>query len=68
MEQKLEQMSFEEASRELEATVQGLEAGDSNLEESIVLYERGMLLAKHCADLLDKAELQVEELTISSSH
>ena len=67
MEHNLEQMRFEEASKELEATVQRLEAGDSNLEESIALYEQGMLLAKHCSDLLDKAELQVEELTISSS-
>jgi exodeoxyribonuclease VII small subunit len=60
-------MSFEDASSELEATVRRLEEGDSNLEESIALYERGMLLAQHCSNLLDQAELQVSELTISGS-
>ena len=41
-------MSFEEAMKELEATVGKLETGDASLDESIKLYERGALLRQHC--------------------
>jgi exodeoxyribonuclease VII small subunit len=60
----LDKLTFEEAYRELEATVQRLEAGDLTLEEAIALYERGMRLARHCSDALDAAELQVQQLTV----
>jgi exodeoxyribonuclease VII small subunit len=66
MSDNLEQVSFEEAYDELETTVQRLEAGELNLEEAITLYERGMRLAQRCSDLLDAAELQVQELTLDS--
>jgi exodeoxyribonuclease VII small subunit len=58
----LEEITFEEAFRELEATVQRLEEGDLPLEQAISLYERGMGLAQHCSDALDAAELRVQEL------
>ena len=63
----LEELSFEEALGELEGAVQRLEEGDLTLEEAIALYERGMRLAQHCNDTLDKAELQVQQLTTDSS-
>ena len=66
MSDNLKQVSFEEAYDELESTVQRLEAGELNLEEAITLYERGMLLAQRCSDLLDTAQLQVQELTLTS--
>lgn len=66
MSDNLEQVSFEEAYGELENTTQRLEAGELNLEEAITLYERGMRLAQRCSDLLDAAELQVQELTLAS--
>ena len=66
MSDNLEQVPFEEAYDELENTVQRLEAGELNLEEAITLYERGMRLAQRCGDLLDAAELQVQELTLAS--
>ena len=62
----LDQLSFEEALRELEETVQRLEKGELTLEDAIVVYERGMALAQHCSDALDAADLQVQELTLSS--
>lgn len=58
----LEKLSFEEAFRELEATVERLEEGDLPLEQAISLYEWGMRLAQHCSDALDAAELRVQEL------
>jgi exodeoxyribonuclease VII small subunit len=65
MSEDLKKLSFEQAFGELEATVQRLEAGDLALEEAIALYERGMGLARRCSDVLDAAELQVEELSLA---
>ncbi|MGB9594276.1 MAG: exodeoxyribonuclease VII small subunit [Anaerolineae bacterium] len=58
-------LSFEEAFRELETLVEQMEAGNLPLEETIRLFERGSLLARHCQDLLDKAELKLKMLTES---
>ena len=57
-----EELSFEEAFKELEETVQRMEAGDLTLEESIALFERGQALARHCNAALDQAELRVSQL------
>jgi exodeoxyribonuclease VII small subunit len=57
-------LAFEEAYRELEATVHRLEEGNLTLDESIGLYERGMRLARLCQVALDSAELQVEQLSV----
>ncbi len=59
----IQSLSFEEAFEELEALVRQLEEGKLPLEETIRLFERGSLLAQHCQDLLDKAELRVHQLT-----
>jgi exodeoxyribonuclease VII small subunit len=55
-------MSYEEAFAELETIVAALESGERPLEESMSLFERGQLLTKRCAELLDKAELKVQAL------
>lgn len=60
--QDIESLSFEEAFEELDALVQQLEEGKLPLEETIRLFERGSLLAQHCQNLLDKAELRVQQL------
>ena len=56
-------LSYEKALAELEEIVAGLEGDGLALEESLALFERGQALAQHCASLLDKAELKVQELT-----
>ena len=66
MSDELQTLPFEEAFEELETTVQRLEAGDLTLEEAIALYERGMGLARLCNEALDAAELQVQQLAVSS--
>ncbi len=58
-----EGMSYEEALGELERIVAALESEERPLEEALALYERGQLLARYCADLLDKAELKVQQLS-----
>jgi exodeoxyribonuclease VII small subunit len=62
----IEELSYEQAVAELEAIVAALETGERPLEESMKLFERGQALSKHCADLLDKAELKVRTLVNDS--
>ena len=51
-----------EALSELEAIVSVLESGDRPLNVSMSLFERGQALAGYCADILDKADLKVQQL------
>src|SRR6478752_7668401 len=55
-------LTFDQALEELQATVAQLEAGGQPLEESILMYERGVALHEHCARLLADAELRVKRL------
>jgi exodeoxyribonuclease VII small subunit len=59
----LDQLSYEQAFSELEAIVAAMEADERPLEESLALFERGQTLARHCAELLDQAELKVQQLS-----
>ena len=59
---RLEDLSFEDAFKELEDVVAKLESGNLSLDDSIALFERGMQLAQHCGEMLDKAELVVSQL------
>ena len=60
-------MSFEEAMKELEATVSKLETGDASLDESIRLYERGAALRLHCEKRLREAEDRVEKINLAAN-
>lgn len=63
MSQELEELTFEEALKELEMAVERLQTGELSLDESLALFERGQKLAEHCNSLLEKASLKVEMLT-----
>jgi exodeoxyribonuclease VII small subunit len=58
----IERLSFDEALTELQQTVAQLEAGGQPLEESLALYEHGVLLQQRCDRLLRDAELRVQQL------
>lgn len=58
----IEEMTYEESFAELQAVVAALEGEGRPLDESIAFYERGQALARHCASLLEKAELKVRQL------
>ena len=60
-------LSFEEALGQLEATVAQLEEGRLPLAEAVAHYERGMGLAAYCSDLLDSAELRIREIDTATS-
>ncbi len=58
----VEELSYEEAFAELESIVAALENSQQALEESLALFERGQLLARRCGELLDSAELRVQQV------
>ncbi len=58
----IEALTYEEAFAELEQIVAVLEDGDRPLEEATALFARGQALVKHCAGLLEKAELKIRRL------
>lgn len=61
----VEGLPFEAALAELEGIVKQLEGGRVPLEDSIVIYERGELLKRHCEALLKRAESRIERITLS---
>jgi exodeoxyribonuclease VII small subunit len=54
---------FEAAIAELESIVKKLEEGDLALEQSLVLYERGVQLSRFCHARLEDAERRIELLS-----
>jgi exodeoxyribonuclease VII small subunit len=59
----IDQMAYEQALSELERIVFALESNDQSLESALAAFERGQDLARHCAALLDQAELKVQQLS-----
>jgi exodeoxyribonuclease VII small subunit len=57
-----EELSFEAGYAELEQLVARLQQGGLTIEESMALFQRGMALARRCAQQLDEAELRVRQL------
>ena len=53
---------FEGAIAELETIVKKLEEGDLPLEQSLLLYERGVQLSRFCHARLEEAERRIEIL------
>jgi exodeoxyribonuclease VII small subunit len=60
-------LTYETALAELDTLIGKLEGGSIALEEAIGAYERGVVLAQHCSDLLARTEQRVHQLVVSSS-
>ena len=58
-----ENISFEQALKELELIVRNLENGTSSLDDSLANFEDGIKLIRRCNFLLDNAEKKVKKLT-----
>jgi exodeoxyribonuclease VII small subunit len=58
----VEELTYEEALTELEGIVESLEDGQTALDESLKLFERGQALATYCSGLLESAQLKVQKL------
>lgn len=59
---KRKKLDYEASVSELESLVERLEQGDISLEESLKLYERGVLLTRDCQEALQAAEQKVQML------
>lgn len=59
--------TFEQSLADLEKVVSQLEKGETSLEESIALYEKGVELTRFCTQQLEKAELKIVELKAGKS-
>lgn len=63
----MEALSFEEAYARLEAAVTALQDRQMPLERALHYYEEGMKLAQYCNELLQKAELCVQQLSLDDN-
>jgi exodeoxyribonuclease VII small subunit len=59
----ISKMEFEQALKELEGIVKTLEEGKASLNESVNLYERGIMLKKHCDNLLEAVQLRINQIS-----
>jgi exodeoxyribonuclease VII small subunit len=58
----IDTLNYEQAFEELQSLIEVLESGEKPLEETLALYERGQLLYQRCMELLDNAELKVQQM------
>jgi len=56
------QITFEQAIEQLEGIVQTLENGNTSLEESLQLFEKGINLINYCQKKIAKAEQKISVL------
>ena len=63
--ESIEKMSFESALAELEEIVRKIDTGQEKLADAVDSFERGILLKKHCAKMLQEAKLKIEKITSS---
>ena len=60
-EKDINNLSFEDALEELEKITESFEDGDSTLENAVNLYNKGVLLKKHCEKKLKEAKKKIDE-------
>jgi exodeoxyribonuclease VII small subunit len=63
---RVEDLAFDDALAELQRTVAELEAGGQPLERALALHERGAALIQRCDQLLNDAQLRLEQLVSRS--
>jgi exodeoxyribonuclease VII small subunit len=63
---KNKQISFEEKLKELEEIASKLDEENCSLEESLKLFERGVLLSRELESELNEAKLKVKKLIDST--
>ena len=55
--------NLEKALTELDKLVEQMESGQPSIEESLKLFEKGVMLTKSCQKALAEAELKVQQLS-----
>ncbi len=64
--QRIAALPYDKAFAEFRAVVEKLESGNLPLEESIALFEQGVLLQRRCERMLGEAELRFQRLVEGS--
>lgn len=59
---------FEDKMKELEAIINELESGNTDLEESIEKYTKAMKLVKDCDEKLKSIEEQVNKIVLENGN
>ena len=60
------EMSFEESLKELEGIADKLEKGQLSLDESLMLFEKGIKLVRECNTKIQCAQQKVEQLILEN--
>jgi len=63
----METLPFEEAFERLETAIAALQDGKIPLSEALQHYQEGMKLAQYCNELLQRAELTVQQLSVDDT-
>jgi exodeoxyribonuclease VII small subunit len=63
----METLDFEEAFERLEIAIAALQDGKIPLNEALQHYQEGVKLAQYCNELLQKAELTVQQLSVDDA-
>lgn len=58
----LENMSYEEATKEMEKIVSKLESGELTLDEALDNFKKGIELYKYCNNILNKVDHKIKVL------
>jgi exodeoxyribonuclease VII small subunit len=55
--------TYETKVEQLKKIIEKIEDGNTNLDESIRLYEQGAALVKQCEEILNEAEVKITSLS-----
>ena len=67
MVKKEKNITFEENLKQLEDIVEQLESGEVDLDKSVELYEKGMILKNQCESKLKNIETQIKKIKIENN-
>ena len=67
MVKKHKEFTFEESLKKLEEIIDQLESGEIDLEQSVELYEKGMVLKNNCEEKLKKVDLQIKKIKLENN-
>ena len=67
MSEEVDKMSFEDSMKTLEDLVKQLESGELDLDKSLEVYERAVVLRDHCKKILDESDRKVQTIMATAS-
>ncbi|HTI14260.1 MAG TPA: exodeoxyribonuclease VII small subunit [Dictyobacter sp.] len=66
-EMNVDGLTFEDAYERLEGAIASLQDGKIPLDQALQRYQEGMQLTQYCNELLQKAELSVQQLQVDDT-